>query len=136
MHEHIIAGLRRAYAAFGRGDIQGAIDAVEPAPDILWIEPEEFYAGGTYHGPEGVARYLTLSYSASEKVQSVPEEFLEIGDWILVLVHFQAWPKGGGQPREGHIADVYTVRDGKIIRMQAYSDPEAARRAVGLPQRN
>src|SRR5689334_8434978 len=50
MHEHIIDGLRRAYAAFSRGDIQGAIDAVEPAPDILWIEPEEFYAGGTYHG--------------------------------------------------------------------------------------
>jgi ketosteroid isomerase-like protein len=136
MHEHIIDGLRRAYAAFSRGDIQGAIDAVEPAPDILWIEPEEFYAGGTYHGPEGVARYLTLSHNASEKVQSVPEEILENGNSILVLVHFQAWPKGGGQPREGHIADVYTVRDGKIVRMQAYSDSDVARRAVGLAQRS
>jgi ketosteroid isomerase-like protein len=26
--------------------------------------------------------------------------------------------------REGHIADVYTVQDGKIVQMQAYSDPE------------
>lgn len=136
MYEHIIDGLRRAYAAFSRGDIRGAIDAVEFAPDILWIEPEEFYAGGTYHGPEGVARYLTLSYNASEKVQSAPEEIIEIGDTILVLVHFQAWPKGGGQPREGHIADVYTVRDEKIVRMQAYSHLNAARRAVGLPPRS
>jgi len=132
MNKHIIEGIRRAYDAFSRGDIQGAVEAVDLAPDILWSEPENFYAGGTYHGPEGVAQYLTLSYQSSEKVQSLPEEILEVGDKIVVFVHFQAWPKGGGQMREGHIADVYTVQDGKIVQMQAYSDPEEARKAVGL----
>jgi hypothetical protein len=24
------------------------------APDILWSEPEDFYAGGTYQGPQGI----------------------------------------------------------------------------------
>lgn len=132
MNKHIIDNLRRGYDAFSRGDIQGAVDAVDPDPDILWSEPEDFYAGGTYRGRQGVVEYLTLSYKASEKVQSLPEEILEIGDKIFVLVHFQAWPKGGGQPREGRIADVYTVQDGKIVQMQAYSDPEEARKAVGL----
>jgi ketosteroid isomerase-like protein len=133
MNRNIIEGIRHAYEAFSRGDIQGAVNAVEMAPDIVWSEPESFYAGGTYHGPQGVAEYLTRSFQASEKVQSLPEEILEAGDKIFVLVHFQAWPKGGGQPREGRIADVYTVRDGKIVQMQAYSDPEEARKAVGLP---
>ncbi|MFL5656656.1 MAG: nuclear transport factor 2 family protein [Ktedonobacteraceae bacterium] len=132
MNKHIIEGIRRAYDAFSRGDIQGAVEAVDLAPDILWSEPEDFYAGGTYRGPQGVAEYLTLSNNASEKVQSLPEEILEVGDKIVVLVHFQAWPKGGGQMREGRIADVYTVQDGKIIQMQAYRDPEEARKAVGL----
>lgn len=132
MNKQIIDNLRRGYDAFSRGDIQGAIDAVDPDPDILWSEPESFYAGGIYRGRQGVAEYLTLSYEASEKVQSLPEEILEVGDKIFVLVHFQAWPKGGGQSREGRIADVYTVQDGKVIQMQAYSDPEEARKAVGL----
>jgi len=132
MNKQIIDNLRRGYDAFSRGDIQGAIDAVDPDPDILWSEPESFYAGGIYRGRQGVAEYLTLSYEASEKVPSLPEEILEVGDKIFVLVHFQAWPKGGGQPREGRIADVYTVQDGKVIQMQAYSDPEEARKAVGL----
>ncbi|MFL5624849.1 MAG: nuclear transport factor 2 family protein [Ktedonobacteraceae bacterium] len=136
MNKHIIEALRRGYEAFSRGDIQGAVDAVDPDPDILWIEPEDFYAGGTYRGRQGVAEYLTLSYESSEKVQSLPEEILEVGDKIVVFVHFQAWPKGGGQPREGRIADVYTVQGGKIVQMQAYSDPEEARRAVGIPPRN
>ena len=37
----------------------------------------------------------------------MPEEILVVGDKIAVFLHFQAWPKGGGEPREGHIADVY-----------------------------
>lgn len=132
MNTHIIDNLRRGYDAFNRGDIQGAVDAVNPDPDILWSEPEEFYAGGTYRGRQGMAQYLTLSYEASEKVQSQPEEIVEVGDKIFVLVYFHAWPKGGGEMREGRIADVYTVRDGRIVQMQAYSDPEEARKAVGL----
>jgi ketosteroid isomerase-like protein len=135
MNSHIFDDLRRAYDAFSRGDIQDAVDALNPHPHILWSEPESFYAGGTYRGPQGVAEYLTLSYEASEKVQSLPEEILEVGDKIVVFVHFQAWPKGGGQMREGHLADVYTVHDGKIVQMQAYSDPEEARKAVGLSPR-
>ncbi len=133
MNKNIIEGLQRGYEAFSRGDIQGAVDALDPDPDILWIEPKDFYAGGTYQGLQGVAKYLTLSYESSKKVQSLPEEILEVGDKIFVLVHFQAWPKGGGQPREGRIADVYTVQGGKIVQMQAYSDPEEARKAIGLP---
>jgi ketosteroid isomerase-like protein len=132
MNKQIIEGIRRAYDAISRGDIQGAVAAVDLAPDILWSEPDDFFAGGTYRGAQGVAEYLTRSYEASEKVQSLPEEIVEVGDKIVVLVHFQAWPKGGGQMREGRIADVYTVHDGKVVQMQAYRDPEEARKAVGL----
>ena len=130
---HIVDSLRRGYEAFSRGDIQGAVDIIDPDPDILWSEPADFYAGGTYQGREGVIKYLTLSYESSDKVQSLPEEIIEIGDKIFVLVHFQAWPKGGGEMREGRIADVYTVRAGKIVQMQAYSNPEEARKAIALP---
>lgn len=38
-----------------------------------------------------------------------------------------------GQPREGHIVDVYTVHEGKVVQMQAYADPTEARKAIGRP---
>jgi len=77
-------------------------------------------------------RNYHLSREPCEKAESLPEEIIEIGDKIVVFVHFQAWPSGGGQPREGRIADVYTIQHGKVVQMQAYSDPEEARKAVGL----
>jgi len=135
MSKNIIEDIRYAYAAYCRGDIQEAVNSLDIAPDILWIEPEEFYAGGTYHGRQGVIDYLALAYSANEHVENVPEEIIEVGDKIAVFLHFRVWPKGSDQPREGHIADVYTFQDGKVVQMQAYSDPAEARKAVGLPHK-
>jgi hypothetical protein len=93
MSKNIIDGLRYAYEAYCRGDIEGAVDAIDLDPNILWIEPNEFYAGGTYRGREAVIDYLTLAYAATEQVQNVPEEILVVGDKIAVFLHFQAWPK-------------------------------------------
>jgi ketosteroid isomerase-like protein len=132
MHKTLVDGLRRAYEAYCRGDIQGAVDSIDIDPNILWIEPKEFSAGGIYQGRQGVIDYLTRAYAANEKVQNVPEEILEVGDKIAVFLHFHAWPKGGGQMREGHIADVYTIQEGKVVQMQAYADPLKARQALGL----
>jgi ketosteroid isomerase-like protein len=135
MYEQIIERLRQGYAAFSRGDVQGAVDVLDPDPGILWTEPASFHAGGTYHGRAGVLEYLTRSREPVERAESVPEEIVAVGDKLVVFVHFHAWPKGGGTPREGRIADVYTVQDGKIVQMHAYSDQDEARRAVGLPPR-
>src|SRR5258708_16548419 len=109
MNTHIIEGIRRAYDAFSRGDVQGAVDAVDLDPDILWREPEDFHAGGTYRGRQGDAEYLTLSREPFEKAQSLPEKILKVGDKLFVCVHFQAWPKAEDRPLEDQIDEVYTV---------------------------
>ena len=43
--EQAIGALRDAYAAFNRGDIAAAAEALDP--QIEWIEPAEFPGGGT-----------------------------------------------------------------------------------------
>jgi alcohol dehydrogenase class IV len=71
MSKTSIDGLRHAYEAYCRGDIQGAVDSIDIDPNILWIEPKEFSAGGTYQGRQGVIDCLTRAYAANEKVQNV-----------------------------------------------------------------
>ncbi len=46
-----ITALRAAYAAFNRGDMDAAVEALDA--HIEWSEPAEFPGGGTYHGREG-----------------------------------------------------------------------------------
>jgi ketosteroid isomerase-like protein len=124
----IIAALRRAYEAFNHGDIPGCLEALDP--DIEWIEPAEFVGGGTYYGHAGVTQYLTQSRQAWAAIHSEPEEFIQAGDKIVVFVHAITRAKDSDQERDARIADVYTIRDGKAIRMQAFADRDEALRFV------
>ena len=119
-----IEALRRAYAAFNRGDIAATTEAMDP--DIEWTEPAEFPGGGTYHGHQGVRAYLRQSRAGWAEGSSQPERFIAARDKIVVFVHARVRLKGSSQWSEVRLADVYTFRDGKAIRMRAFSDREQA----------
>jgi len=125
-----ITALRGAYAAFNRGDIDAAVEPLDP--QIEWTEPAEFPGGGTYHGREGVKRYLTQSRAGLAEGTSEPEQFIVAGNRIVVFVYARILPKGAKDWQNIRLADVYTVRDGKIVEMRAFADREQALRWVGL----
>lgn len=128
-HERVVATLRNAYAAFNRGDIDAAVAGLDP--QIEWSEPESFPGGGTYHGRDGAKRYLTQSRAAWAEVISEPEQFIDAGDRIVVFVHARVRAKESNDWQEVRLADVYTVRDGKIVAMRAFADRQEALRWVG-----
>jgi len=121
-----VTALRGAYAAFNRGDMDAAVESLDP--QIEWTEPAEFPGGGTYHGRDGAKRYLTQSRAAWAEVISEPERFITAGNRIVVFVHARVRPKDGTQWQEVRLADVYTIRNGKAIEMRAFADRQEALR--------
>jgi ketosteroid isomerase-like protein len=122
--EQMILALRAAYAAFNRGDIDSAVEPLDA--QIEWTEPAEFPGGGTYHGREGAKQYLEQSRAAWAEVISEPEQFIPVGNRIVVFVHAQVRPKNSNQWQEVRLADVYTIRNGKAIQMRAFADRQEA----------
>jgi hypothetical protein len=127
--EERIAALRGAYAAFNRGDMDAAVESLDP--DIEWSEPTEFPGGGVYHGRDGAKRYLSQSREAWAEVISEPEEFIPAGDRIVVFVHARVRAKDSEEWQEVRLADVYTFRDSKAIQMRAFTDRQKALRWAG-----
>jgi ketosteroid isomerase-like protein len=126
----MIATLRAAYAAFNQGDIDAAVASFDS--DIEWSEPQGFPGGGTYHGRVGAKRYLTQSRAAWAEVNSDPERFIISGNRIVVFVHARVRPKDGSEFHDVNLADVYTFRNGKAIKMQAFADRQEALRWAGV----
>jgi ketosteroid isomerase-like protein len=122
--------LREAYAAFNRGDIDAAVQFLHP--DIKWIEPAEFRAGGEYHGIDGAKRYLLHSRASAAEVISEPERFIVSGDRIVVFVYARVLPKNSTSWQEVRLADVYTFKGGRPIEMHAFANRADALRWVGL----
>lgn len=121
-----IAILRAAYSAFNRGDIDAAVQSLDP--NIDWSEPTEFPGGGSYHGREGAKKYLTNSRASAAEVISQPEQFIPAGDRIVVFVYARVRPKDSTTWQEVRLADVYLFRDLTPIQMRAFADRQAALR--------
>ena len=131
MTEAVIA-LRGAYAAFNRGDIDTAVEPLDP--QIEWTEPAEFPGGGTWHGRDAVKRYLAQSRAPWAEGSSEPERFIASGNRIVVFVHARFRLKGSNEWGDVKLADVYTIRDGKAIQMRAFADRQEALHWVGIKE--
>jgi ketosteroid isomerase-like protein len=116
-----------AYEAFARGDIDQAVAALHP--DVEWIEPEEFPNGGRRQGPAAVADYLRASRAMWAELVSQPTPHRRGED--ILIVHRAFGRLVDGTTQDVTVADVFTLRDGQVVRMQAYADPAEAFEVTG-----
>jgi ketosteroid isomerase-like protein len=140
MSEENVEAVRRAYedAQEFMRDPEGTgpyLDFLDP--EIEWIGPREFPdLAEPHHGHEGVRRYLRTLFDALDDYRMNPEEFIDAGpDQVLVFSREGGRGKGSGaevitQPT----AHLWTLRDGKAIRMKSYWERDEALKAVGLAQ--
>ena len=69
---------------------------------------------------------------AWEERRLEPVEFLDAGDEVVVFLHEYRRGRNSGVELEVDTAVVYTVREGRVVRMQGYMDRSAAQKAAGL----
>lgn len=112
----------RSYEAYARGDIDEAVAPLHP--DVEWIEPDDLPDGGRRVGPAAVADYLRDSRARWSELTSEPTAQRRGGN--IVIVHHVHGTLADGTAHEATVADVYTVRDGQVVRMRAYADPAEA----------
>jgi hypothetical protein len=121
--------IRAVYAAFNeRGDIDTALFH----PDVEWHNDPEWPGGGVHRGAEAVRRDLARQREAWRVARFEPVEIMRMGDRILVLVDVSVTGKASGAPVSVDGAHLFTLRDGKIARVQAFTDRGRALAAAGL----
>jgi ketosteroid isomerase-like protein len=89
--------------------------------------------GQVYHGlPELIREYEKVDLEAWDERRLEPQEFLHVDDLVVVLLHEYRRGRGSGVELEDDTAVVFTVRDGRVVRIQGYMDRDAALSAAGL----
>ncbi|MFL5821577.1 MAG: nuclear transport factor 2 family protein [Solirubrobacteraceae bacterium] len=123
--------VRRQYEAFVRQDWEGLFAFYAPE-----IEADLSRSGlpdlGTYHGHDGLREGWGRWRGVWERYDLELEKLLESGDRVLALTRVQARSKGHGIDTTVRAADLFTVRDGLIVRFTNYFDRDAARRDAGF----
>ena len=113
--------LTRGYAAFSAGDAEGAMRDFDD--DIEWISPGNNALSGTYRGRAEIGAFFAKI--AEKPFATTPSRFIADGDDVVVLTKVTV----GDESASG--ADLYTFRDGKVLRAENFSDTAMMERVYG-----
>jgi ketosteroid isomerase-like protein len=97
-------------------------------PGIVW-NPAEESAG---HGHDAVRESLERWKGEWDDYELRAEAFEDMGDCVLVTVRVSGRGRASGVEVDARLYDVYTLRDGKIVRMDQFTEQSEALEAVGF----
>jgi ketosteroid isomerase-like protein len=123
--------VRASYEALNRGDVAAALDAL--APDVEWHESSVLPERDIYRGRESVRGLLQDFQESWDEFHQDLEDAVEREDKVAVFIHLSAKGRESGAEVDARYAHVWTMRDGKGVRVDGYYDREEARRAVEEP---
>ena len=124
--------VRAGYQALNAGDMVGALAAMDPGIEILDHDlpdtPER------YRGLDGLGRWQADWEASWASWRWEPEEFIDAGDRVVAVLRVYATGRGSGVDVERLDGAVWTLRDGKCIRLDYYGSKAEALEAVGLAE--
>jgi ketosteroid isomerase-like protein len=125
MTERNIAVVRKAIEAWNRRDLAGSLAPMHPDCELRPVQATE-----TLHGHEGAAACFLDWFEAFEEYSMEPEDYIVDGERVLVPMVQRVRGKGSGLHLVERFYQLYTLREGKILRFDEYADETEALAAL------
>jgi len=125
--------VRQGFEAMREGDVEALMPFIHPdfeatTPPGLAAEPD------TYRGPEGIRRYFDSFYDAMDRVSFEADEFIPVGDRVVVPVTLRTRGRTTGIETAQQVVQIWDLEGEQAIRVEVYATLEeamAAARAKG-----
>jgi ketosteroid isomerase-like protein len=136
--EEIVTGsdadlITRMLHEWNEGDVDALAQVFDPEVEVR-PALSTFLASMVYRGHEGIREWYAETNEPWAQLQAEAERFVEAGDRTVVIVALHARVSGSEIDVAARIAHVVTVRDGRILRLDGYDEPDKALAAVGLAE--
>jgi ketosteroid isomerase-like protein len=116
--------VRRAYDALQRRDLVALEELADP--DLEMDLSERVLNPATYRGGEGLLRFLGEVDELWASMDIAVEHVIEHGDELLAVLMVTLKGRGSGVEMESRIAQRWTLREGRLLRMKLQPDADAA----------
>ena len=130
MSQENVAVVRSAYDAFRRGNVQMIFHLLHAEIEIYQSEGVPW--GGTYKGHQEIASFIEkLTETIESRVE--PDQYIEDEAGHVVAVgHTRGRVRATGREFDVPAVHVWTIREGKAVKFEAYIDTAEMRVALGL----
>jgi ketosteroid isomerase-like protein len=124
--------VRRIYDGWREGDFNAGLDLFHP--DAVLVLNPEFPDSGTYFGLDEIAGYMRQFLEPWELLTMEPDEMVTGENVVVAAVVQRGAGLESGLETEFRYFQVWTLRDGKVARLENVREREDALEAAGLPQ--
>jgi ketosteroid isomerase-like protein len=100
--------------------------------DAVYVNDARDPDGGIHRGIEAVRQQVGRWVEAYPDLQVEPLEIQASGDQAFVWVRFSGHGAESGVPIDMELAHIVTVKGGKVLRVEEYSDRADGLKAAGL----
>jgi ketosteroid isomerase-like protein len=122
--------IRSVYDRFNAGERRPTTD--DWHADGVYVNSSEDPDPGTHRGLDAIAKQIQTWVETYPDLRVDPIEIVVNGDRALVWARWSGHGAGSGVPIEMEMAQVVTIEDGKIRRVEEYTDRAKALDVVGL----
>jgi ketosteroid isomerase-like protein len=133
MSQENVEVIRRAFDAFNDGNRAAFLDLYDD--DIVLRIGAFSIESGSYYGAEAVEHQYTrlfAPFGATYRVEV--DELIEVGDSTVVIHRARARGQRSGAEVVASQAAIFTMRGGKIIRIDHLANRDEALEAMGLTE--
>ena len=128
------ANVEIVQSAYAYTQATGKVHARLIAPGFVW-DMSKF--GGwpeqqLYDGVDGAQKFIDEWRGAWDDWVMDVEAFHDTGDKVVAVVRQRGQAKATGMAVDMLFAQIWTIRDGLLTRMEMYANPDGALKAVGL----
>ncbi len=104
-------------------------------PEVEWHSRVTLEGGSEgYRGHDGIHQYIADIADALEFIYAEVDDAIAVGNLVLLVGRFHYRGKASGVDTKASGGFQVRFRDGKVVYMRAFRDPERALEAVGLSE--
>ena len=118
--------VRQGFEAYTQGDLSAAV--ANHDPDVVYNPAEEPPVAGR----DAVRAYIERWEEPWDDYVAQAEEFFDAGDHVVVTFHVRARGRASGAEVDARSYQVYSLREGQLVRMDEYMTRDEALEAAGL----
>ncbi|HWR54425.1 MAG TPA: nuclear transport factor 2 family protein [Bryobacteraceae bacterium] len=117
--------VKEMYDAFQRNDIPGLLARMDDNITFRIPGPDYVPVVGVYSGRKELETFFSKLEQAMDFSQFEPREYVAQGDRVIALGYYRGKAKATGREFEADWVMAWTIRNGKAVEFQEYTDTEA-----------
>ena len=134
MSQENVEVIRRLYGAMNRGDWDTAF--AQASHGIEWETDPRHPKAGIYRGRQAFRQFVEDMEGPFEQSAIEPERFFTRGNHVVAFVKISRRLPGSTASVEIRIGELWTFRDGMLVRGQGFGEREKALEAVGMTEQD